>query len=193
MANVANVKAPLSTNVVLIMVLMAIAIICLGVLSLDYRHKINLLHEDVKRLESTQVLLMVPDEHAEVIATWLATHPDQTQAMLKLASPGEQKAVTLGFDTSQSADVAQKEQGNIPPLLDNAPVTEKSPNTDVVQTPFMSEPSPLNLALPSKSDEQPNTKVSVEVVPVVVSENADGVKVISLPNGGIRVTTREGD
>lgn len=91
MANVTNVKKPMSTNVVLIMVLMVITIICLGALSLDYRHKIKLLHEDVQRLESTQVLLMVPDEQAEAIATWLATHPDQTQAMLKLASPGEQK------------------------------------------------------------------------------------------------------
>lgn len=44
------------------MVLMVITIICLGALSLDYRHKIKLLHEDVQRLESTQVLLMVPDE-----------------------------------------------------------------------------------------------------------------------------------
>lgn len=154
MANVTNVKKPMSTNVVLIMVLMVITIICLGALSLDYRHKIKLLHEDVQRLESTQVLLMVPDEQAEAIATWLATHPDQTQAMLKLASPGEQKAVTVDLNA---------------------------------------EPSSINLALPPKSTEPSTGKVNTDVVPAVVSENADGVKVISLPNGGIRVTTREGD
>lgn len=50
---------PMSTNSVLIILLMAIAILCLGALSLDYRHKNSLLREEIKRLESTQVLLMV--------------------------------------------------------------------------------------------------------------------------------------
>nr|WP_301542045.1 membrane anchored protein in chemotaxis locus [Shewanella sp. KJ2020] len=153
------------------MVLMGIAIVCLGALSLDYNRKINLLRDEVKRLESTQVLLMVPDEQAEAIATWLASHPDQTKAMLKLASPGEQKAVTLGPETLTAPE------DNIPPLLDKS--LDKSSEQNQTQTPLMPE--------------QSNTINSTGTVPVIISENADGVKIISLPNGGIRVTTREGD
>lgn len=167
----AKVTTPVSTNVVLIMVLMGIAIVCLGALSLDYHRKISLLRDEVKRLESTQVLLMVPDEQAEAIATWLASHPDQTKAMLKLASPGEQKAVTLGPETLTAPE------DNIPPLLDKA--LDKSSEQNQTQTPLMPE--------------QSNTTNSTGTVPVIISENADGVKIISLPNGGIRVTTREGD
>lgn len=167
----AKVTTPVSTNVVLIMVLMGIAIVCLGALSLDYHRKINLLRDEVKRLESTQVLLMVPDEQAEAIATWLASHPDQTKAMLKLASPGEQKAVTLGPETVTTPE------DNIPPLLDKS--LDKSSEQNQTQTPLMPE--------------QSNTINSTGTVPVIISENADGVKIISLPNGGIRVTTREGD
>ncbi|WP_198783572.1 membrane anchored protein in chemotaxis locus [Shewanella putrefaciens] len=167
----------MSTNVVLIMVLMGIAIVCLGALSLDYHRKISLLRDEVKRLESTQVLLMVPDEQAEAIATWLASHPDQTKAMLKLASPGEQKAVTLGPETLTAPE------DNIPPLLDKSldklPTMDKSSEQNQTQTPLMPE--------------QSNTTNSTGTVPVIISENADGVKIISLPNGGIRVTTREGD
>jgi len=168
---VAKVTVPVSTNIVLIMVLMGIAIVCLGALSLDYHRKISLLRDDVKRLESSQVLLMVPDEQAEAIATWLASHPDQTKAMLKLASPGEQKAVTLGPETLTAPE------DNIPPLLDKS--LDKSPEHNQIQTPLMPE--------------QPNTTNGSGPVPVIISENADGVKIISLPNGGIRVTTREGD
>lgn len=171
----AKVTTPVSTNVVLIMVLMGIAIVCLGALSLDYHRKISLLRDEVKRLESTQVLLMVPDEQAEAIATWLASHPDQTKAMLKLASPGEQKAVTLGPETLTAPE------DNIPPLLDKAldKSLDKSSEQNQTQTPLMPE--------------QSNTTNSTGTVPVIISENADGVKIISLPNGGIRVTTREGD
>lgn len=175
----AKVTTPVSTNVVLIMVLMGIAIVCLGALSLDYYRKISLLRDEVKRLESTQVLLMVPDEQAEAIATWLASHPDQTKAMLKLASPGEQKAVTLGPETLTAPE------DNIPPLLDKSldkPLDkslDKSSEQNQTQTPLMPE--------------QSNTTNSTGTVPVIISENADGVKIISLPNGGIRVTTREGD
>lgn len=170
----AKVTVPVSTNIVLIMVLMGIAIVCLGALSLDYHRKISLLRDDVKRLESTQVLLMVPDEQAEAIATWLASHPDQTKAMLKLASPGEQKAVTLGPETLTTPG---------PPLLDKSldksPTMGTPPEHNQIQTPLMPE--------------QPNTTNGSGPVPVIISENADGVKIISLPNGGIRVTTREGD
>ena len=167
----------MSTNSVLIILLMAIAILCLGALSLDYRHKNSLLREDIKRLESTQVLLMVPDEQAEAIATWLASHPDQTKAMLQLAAPGEQKAVAIGPESTQiviphllGKQSAAKHKANLQPLV---PTLLQTPEAEV-----KAATSPI----------EPN---KAQMLPVVISENADGVKVISLPNGGIRVTTRK--
>ena len=172
----------MSTNVVLIMVLMGIAIICLGALSLDYHRKISILRNDVKRLESTQILLMVPDEQAEAIANWLASHPDQTKAMLKLAKPGEQNAVTLGPEVAPA-------KVEVPPLLDKTPAVDKSAEQSQPQAPLAPQ-LPQVEALPSSPS---NTNTDPGNIPVVISENADGVKVISLPNGGIRVTTREGE
>ncbi|MGL6124654.1 MAG: membrane anchored protein in chemotaxis locus [Shewanella sp.] len=158
----------MSTNSVLIMLLMGIAILVLGALSLDYRRKNSLLQAEIKRLESSQVLLMVPDEQAEAIATWLSSHPDQTSAMLQLASPGERKAVEIGPNVPLNA----------PPLLDKQSVvgdndTTKQHAEGVNPASMLTEPK------------------NAAILPVVVSENADGVKVISLPNGGIRVTTRK--
>ncbi|MGI2216203.1 membrane anchored protein in chemotaxis locus [Shewanella baltica] len=167
----------MSTNSVLIILLMAIAILCLGALSLDYRHKNSLLREDIKRLESTQVLLMVPDEQAEAIATWLASHPDQTKAMLQLAAPGEQKAVAIGPEPAQIG---------IPPLLGKQSAAKDNANQQplvptLLQTPEAEVKAAISPIEPNKA----------QMLPVVISENADGVKVISLPNGGIRVTTRK--
>ncbi|MFV0595776.1 membrane anchored protein in chemotaxis locus [Shewanella sp.] len=171
----------MSTNILLIIVLMAIAILCLAALSFDYHRKIIALRDDVKRLESTQVLLMVPDEQAQAIATWLASHPDQTKAMLKLASPGEQKAVTLGPETFSAPET------KIPPTLEK-PADDKQSQQQTAVDPVPESLRPeTSSVLSTAAKSQPNN------VPVVISENADGVKVISLPNGGIRVTTREGE
>lgn len=178
----ASRKAQISINILLIMVLMGIAIVFLGALIFDYHRKNIKLHADVKRLEASQVVLMVPDEQAQVIADWLATHPEQTKAMLKMAAPGEHKSVTLG------PDMPETDKEYIPPLL------EKVPDTDKQQS------SPQQFIDPSASSRLQNeAALAAEFrqqsvnVPVVISENADGVKVISLPSGGIRVTTREED
>lgn len=176
----AKSKTQISTNILLIIVLMAIAILCLAALSLDYHRKIMALRDDVKRLESTQILLMVPDEQAQAIASWLASHPDQTKAMLKLASPGEQKAVTLGPETFSAPET------KIPPTLEK-PADDKPLQQATVD--------PVPESLRTEAPPAPATEAQSQSsnVPVVISENADGVKVISLPNGGIRVTTREGE
>ncbi|MGR3970798.1 membrane anchored protein in chemotaxis locus [Shewanella sp. 1180_01] len=173
----------MSTNSVLIILLMAIAILCLGALSLDYRHKNSLLREDIKRLESTQVLLMVPDEQAEAIATWLASHPEQTKAMLQLAAPGEQKAVAIGPESTQIS---------VPPLLGKQSAAMDTAKDNANQQPLV----PTLLQTPEAEAEvkaaiSPIEPKNAQMLPVVISENADGVKVISLPNGGIRVTTRK--
>lgn len=172
---------PMSTNSVLIILLMGIAILVLGALSLDYRRKNSLLQADVKRLESTQVLLMVPDEQAEAIATWLASHPDQTKAMLQLASPGEQKAVAIGPVLVQHS---------LPPLLGEQDAEIHTAKE--ITNPESSIPQQLQAPEHDiKAASQAIAPKNSAMLPVVISENAEGVKVISLPNGGIRVTTRE--
>ncbi len=101
--------------------------------------------------------------------------------MLKLASPGEQKAVTLGPEAFSASDA------KIPSALEK-PVEDKPSQKQTAVDPV---PESLRTEAPSVSSTQAQSQSSN--VPVVISENADGVKVISLPNGGIRVTTREGE
>lgn len=167
-------QAPMSTNIVLIMLLMGIVILCLSALSLDYRHKNSLLRADVTRLESSQVLLMVPDGQAEAIATWLASHPEQTQLMLQAASDGHE-AMTIGPA----------------PIVKNAVPSLLEKHTSEVEagmgssTQEFSVPKQLQIPDAKLKQAEPNNAI-------VITENVDGVKVISLPNGGIRVTTREG-
>ncbi len=171
----------------LVFVLMAIAIISLAALSLDYSYKISLLREDVKRLESSQVLLMVPDEQAKPIADWLASHPDQTKALLKLATPGEPKQITLGPESEPNSAV--------PPLLEKN--TKSADPASLSQTPntgqILSPLAPKTSADPSSNFQVTDTIGQTAEQPIIISESADGVKVISLPNGGIRITTREAD
>ena len=163
----------MSTNIVLIILLMGIAILCLSALSLDYRYKNSVLRADVTRLESSQVLLMVPDGQAEAIATWLASHPEQTQMMLQVASDG-QKAITIGAEPIVKSE--------IPYLLEKHTseiAAENGHSTQELSVPKQLQIPDINL----KQVEPDNA--------IVITENVDGVKVISLPNGGIRVTTRE--
>ncbi len=159
----------MSTNLVLVFVLMGIAIVSLGALALDYRNKISLLEDAVTRLESSQILLMVPDAQADAIAGWLTSHPEQTQALLTSAKPGLQNTVTL---VPQQA---------IAPLSDDIMTGQNKAELDsetLEQTGLARAEVPLKGM--GKADES-----------TVISVDADGVKVIRLPSGGIRVTTRE--
>ncbi|MGL4835270.1 MAG: membrane anchored protein in chemotaxis locus [Shewanella sp.] len=161
----AKVSSTVSTNIVLIWVLLAIGIFALGGLTLDYRHKIALLKAEVKHLEASQVLLMVPEQHAEAIATWLTQHPEQTQLMLAASAQSQVNSDSIAPRSVILAPDAVK--NSAPPLaLAAAPASATG------------------------SVEQTSAKAGPHAVPIVISENADGVKVIRLPEGGIRVTTR---
>ena len=69
----------------LLVFLLTLACVVFASLYVDVYRKNKQLLLDVKRLESTQVLLMVPDDQAAEIAQWLETHPDQTQAIIKMS------------------------------------------------------------------------------------------------------------
>ena len=159
----------MSTANVLIVFLMTIALVCVGTLYLDLRHKNQKLKKEIAKLEATQVLLMVPDEQAKALADWLAANPAQAMALLKQAKPGEQTSVSLipsvGPDLQPDSNL---------PSADNVNLVKSTEANNVVSD--------------SKTQVEPKTSPST---PVVLSENADGVKVIELPHGGIRVTTRD--
>lgn len=53
------------------------------------------------------------------------------------------------------------------------------------------KPAGEELPVSPKSNDNQASEIPEALVPEVISENEDGVKVIVLPHGGIRVTTRE--
>lgn len=127
-------------QLMLALFLMTVAIFVLAGLSTDLYRKNEVLKLDVQRLENSQVLLMVPDEQAELIANWLEQHPAQTQSLINMVAQkqpqvGETKTVTK---VQAASEVPKNTSGN-----------------------------------------------------TLESESEDGVKVIKLPHGGIRVTTRD--
>jgi hypothetical protein len=128
------------TGLVLCLFLMSVLCLVFGSLYLDSRNKLALLNEEISRLKQSQVLLMVPDDQAVVIADWLEKNPKQTNALIDM------------FATSSINGKKHAEHDSV--------------NTNSI------------LQQPEKNS-------------VIVSETEDGVKVIKLPHGGIRVTTRE--
>jgi hypothetical protein len=128
------------TGLLLCLFLMSILCLVLGSLYLDARNKMALLNKEVSQLQQSQVLLMVPDDQAVVIADWLEKHPKQTNALIDM------------FATAPIKEGLQME----------------------------------GEAVKLKPTPQQHEKNSV-----LVSETEDGVKVIKLPHGGIRVTTRD--
>lgn len=140
----------LQTKQMLGLFLSFIAILVLGSLYADAHRNVALLEQDVARLTASQVLLMVPDDHAANIANWLTQHPEQTQAIITSAAKDQASSVWFGPEA----------------LIDRQDAQTHKVNRDVV------------------------APAEIKTQAVVVSENAQGVKVISLANGGIRVTTR---
>ncbi|WP_242620303.1 membrane anchored protein in chemotaxis locus [Shewanella maritima] len=148
----------------LLLLISSLLIIALLVVLMLYLNaaKLNKAQQlEIEELKASQILLMVPDEQAQEIATWMANHPEQTKAFIEMAKSSPEQKATVGSATPPSTQqqTTEPEQGA---------TTEKQSN-----------------------DASNANRHSAQQV--VVSENEDGVKVISLPNGGIRVTTRELD
>ncbi|WP_335919982.1 membrane anchored protein in chemotaxis locus [Shewanella algae] len=137
--------------------LFLVALVVVAALYWDLRQKNLQLSEKVAQLESSQVLLMVPDEQAAIIADWMSRHPQQTASLLDVIRP----KVTSG--TGPEAPASTKlsvPSGDISP--------ERTPGEAGAAVP-----------LPAQTED------------TRVTELENGVKVIRLPHGGIRVTTRE--
>ncbi|GGZ40949.1 hypothetical protein C8J23_12073 [Shewanella chilikensis] len=138
-----------------------VALLVVAALYWDLRQKNRQLSEEVTQLESSQVLLMVPDEQAAIIADWMSRHPQQTASLLDVIRP----KVASGAETA--ADVSPQVQAP------RAAVAAENPEKITVQGTAVT-PAP-----------------QAETEDARVTELENGVKVIRLPHGGIRVTTRE--
>ena len=215
----AKSQRKLSTSSFLIIFLLTIAVFVSSSLYLDTRQKNKLLLLDVERLQQSQVLLMVPEEQAQALATWMAEHPEATQALLSQVKQGEKVTLEVGpgvnsanvqEDTPVTSPFALADEDNsqssVPKSLEQVPLvqtplepkfldqraqsgdgTHKQPQQQVEQTVSL-------MANDLSLDESGETLSNVaEILPKVstLSVDEDGVKVISLPHGGIRVTTRE--
>ncbi|TVL10490.1 membrane anchored protein in chemotaxis locus [Shewanella algae] len=137
--------------------LFLVALVVVAALYWDLRQKNRQLSEKVTQLESSQVLLMVPDEQAAIIADWMSRHPQQTASLLDVIRPKVTSGTGPEAPTSANLSVPP---GDISP--------ERTPGEAGAAVP-----------LPAQTED------------TRVTELENGVKVIRLPHGGIRVTTRE--
>ena len=189
-----------STLMVLVFFLLFISTIVTGSLFLDMRHKNSLLEARIAQLEKSQVLLMVSDDQAQALADWMAKNPEVTETLIKQAKPGVQTSVEIGpgvlDDVPQVANHANENIGG--PLVNdtNIATSENKQSTSDILIPMRASIGD-DAVIDSQADQQGLTLDAVKVdehskIEVIkLSEDKDGVKVISLPHGGIRVTTRE--
>ncbi|WP_299791270.1 hypothetical protein [uncultured Shewanella sp.] len=208
----ARAKRKLNTFSILIIFLLSIGVFVSTTLYFDVRHKNELLLSEVERLKSSQVLLMVPDEQAEVVAKWMAEHPKATQALLSHAKPQQEVKVTIGpgLDVSSPVHKSGPDGANtaaetgqddivVPTSLartlteDSKPQSSEGPAVRATDNSLASDPGSVVEPVTAKPDSNlaDTEQKELVAVPLTISENEDGVKVISLPHGGIRVTTRE--
>lgn len=205
---------------VLIIFLLTIALVVSSSLFWDMSQKNALLLQEVEQLKKTQVLLMVPDEQAQAVANWMAQHPEATQTLLSQAKPGEQVTLEIGpgaFRSGTESDEVTAIDAELS-LLEPEMSQGEGIEAQLPQIPKQEIQIPVSLARDSGSNEllpeieQQSSKLNHannNVLPIdeanevssnlenqaqevlTLSESEDGVKVISLPHGGIRVTTRE--
>lgn len=209
-----------STFSVLIIFLLAVAVFVSSSLYLETRHKNELLLLDVERLQQSQVLLMVPDEQAQALATWMAQHPEATQALVSQVKQGEKVTLEVGPGVN-SADVQTASAIASPlALVDQSntqvSVSKNLPPLLLAHTPL--DPAQTQIAKASDGSHQPPQERVEQAISLIANDlslddfsekpsklvktmpklkaatlsvDEDGVKVIRLPHGGIRVTTRE--
>lgn len=150
--------------------LLSLAVLVLAAFSWQLHRKNLALQQEVKQLQDSQVVLMVPDAQAEKIADWMVKHPEQTASLLDVVKPVQEGKMSL----QQSLDNAKQQ----PSASDSKPEQTKVPT----------QRSPAERHNNIRS--APTVPTSLNS-PVIVEQLKDGVKVIRLPHGGIRVTTRD--
>ncbi len=172
-------RGEINTLSLLLMFLLSIASFTFGSLYFESQHKNKLLSSEVQKLKNSQVLLMVPDKQAEVMAKWMAENPHFVSSFVDKAKQGESTVLPIG------PGALQQSSGRSVSLQSSDLVAGERKAASI----SLQQPKKIKPIL-----EQQQTPKSTAPAPkqsITLSESADGVKLISLPHGGIRVTTRE--
>ncbi|MEZ9822050.1 hypothetical protein AB4238_15730 [Shewanella sp. 10N.286.45.A1] len=228
-----NTRGAVNTVSLLVMFLLSIAAFVLGSLYFELRYKNQLLQDEVAELKESQILFMVPDEQAEVMANWMADNPVFVQSFVARARAGELTLMPIGDGSveqliqnsiTQSNQSAPENSTTVGKSIDNTvlePSTIESAKLKAVATENRSlhendSPSVDAVHVTAKIDGQelaenaddkqpkesytaaeqasnglaPQTIYSLPDKAKMLNVTEEGVKLISLPHGGIRITTR---
>ncbi|MGL4475294.1 MAG: hypothetical protein ACRCT7_12725 [Shewanella sp.] len=142
----------------------------------------QLLTQDVQRLQATQTLIVVGNEQAQDFATWLNNNPEQIQTLLAaqdVDSASAEPTLAKKPETTPEANVAV----NLVASLDANSTTNHSDE----QTSALGKQALTKHEAPLRQ----TILASPATHSVELSEDEHGVKVLLLPHGGIRVTTRQ--
>ena len=203
----AKSKRKLNTFSIVVTLLLSVAVFVLTLLYLDVWRKNTLLILDIERLESSQVLLMVPDEQAEAVAKWMSENPEATKNLLGQAKPKQKVKVNFGpgteiqkdsyglFDEAHNSNrlTTEVEMFDEIKLNSNDELLISSGNKVETSTLLQDDVQASQLSAIKVNNIDKSIDVNQVTGLHTISENAQGVKVIVLPHGGIRVTTRESD
>ncbi|MCL1050679.1 hypothetical protein L2755_13760 [Shewanella abyssi] len=102
-----SIKGAVNTVSLLLIFLLSIAAFSLGSLYFELRYKHQLLVAEVAQLKDSQILFMVPDEQAEVMANWMAENPVFVQSFIARARKGEITTMPIG-DGSVEQNIAKQ-------------------------------------------------------------------------------------
>lgn len=162
----------------LLIFLLSIAAFTLGSLYFELKHKHQLLIDEVAQLKASQILFMVPDAQAEVMANWMVQNPTFVQPFAEQAREGQVTTMSIGDSRAENS-------------------SEQVNEHDSVATKMAADIGIKNKVLAINTVKIKDPSVVLEDTPVTfpkkvqkVSVAEDGVKLISLPDGGIRITTR---
>ena len=239
MANVArhtksqrrNIGA-VNTVSLLLIFLLGVAVVALGSLYLEQKHKNKLLLEQVAELKDSQILFMVPDEQAEVMANWMSNNPVMVQSFVERARKGELTTMPIGHGkmasplnsvttapitiddtrTEQPALRVSKTVQNSASVFTEIVSSQQDHKTRVLPVDSATSQPIVNIAATELLAHKPATDTltaddapivngapkqplddGIESFPVkaqMLNVTDEGVKLISLPHGGIRITTR---
>ncbi|MCL1139613.1 hypothetical protein [Shewanella pneumatophori] len=208
-------RGEINTFSLLTIFLLSVTAVSFGSLYFDSQHKNKLLSAEVTELKNSQVLLMVPDEQAAVMADWMANNPQFVQSFVEKARKGESTVLPIGPGVSKNSannSGATERNNHAAQASSQRQAQPKKQAQEQVedQVVLQSKLSNQEVLQPNTNVAKPNTeKVSTVSVKsnaglrnvrqdepskaVTVVESEDGVKLIRLPHGGVRVTTREPD
>ncbi|MGS0682896.1 hypothetical protein ACVBIL_17290 [Shewanella sp. 125m-7] len=193
-------RGEMNTLSLLILFLLSIASFTFGSLYFESQHKNKLLSSEVQKLKNSQVLLMVPDEQAEVMANWMAENPHFVQSFVDKAKQGESTVLPIGPGINQAEQAQTQRPKTQRPYMstDVQQVSNKTVSASSVEKERLNNQSQLaesatknKVGVANNNNNNTSANNLQQPKSVKVNEREDGVKLISLPHGGIRVTTRE--